>query len=50
MLDWNTLQAQCLACDRCALCQTRQHVVFGDGNPEAKLLFVGEGPGQNEDI
>ena len=37
-------------CQRCALCQGRTQIVFGDGNPEADLLFVGEGPGQHEDI
>jgi len=38
------------ACRRCALCQGRTRIVFGDGNPEADLLFVGEGPGQHEDL
>jgi uracil-DNA glycosylase len=37
-------------CQRCALCQGRTQIVFGDGNPEADLLFVGEGPGQHEDL
>lgn len=37
------------ACTACALSATRNHVVFGEGNPEAPLVFVGEGPGQNED-
>jgi uracil-DNA glycosylase family 4 len=36
-------------CRRCGLCQHRTQVVFGVGNPEAELLFVGEGPGFNED-
>lgn len=36
-------------CQRCKLCQNRTHVVFGDGNPKAKLMFVGEGPGADED-
>ena len=36
-------------CTRCGLCQGRRSIVFGDGNPEADLLFVGEGPGENED-
>ena len=36
-------------CRRCELCQGRKRIVFGDGNPEADLLFVGEGPGQRED-
>ena len=37
-------------CTKCGLCQTRHNVVFGVGNPEAKVLFVGEGPGENEDL
>lgn len=50
MISWDTLQQECLRCTRCALCETRQHVVFGDGNPNAEILFIGEGPGQNEDL
>jgi len=36
-------------CTRCQLCQSRTNVVFGYGNPEARLMFVGEGPGRAED-
>ncbi len=36
-------------CQRCSLSQTRKSVVFCDGNPEAKLMIIGEGPGQKED-
>lgn len=36
-------------CKRCRLCQERNRIVFGDGDPEAKLVFVGEGPGADED-
>ncbi len=36
-------------CDRCKLCQQRKQVVFGTGSPEADLVFVGEGPGADED-
>ena len=36
-------------CTRCGLHVARQNIVFGDGNPEADILFVGEGPGQSED-
>jgi len=36
-------------CERCALSRTRTHVVFGEGNPAAPLVLVGEGPGENED-
>ncbi len=36
-------------CRRCRLCDGRKQVVFGTGNPEAKLMFIGEGPGADED-
>jgi len=36
-------------CTRCRLCEQRTHTVFGEGSPDAKLFFIGEGPGQNED-
>lgn len=36
-------------CRRCRLCEKRNKIVFGSGNPEAKLVFVGEGPGADED-
>jgi len=36
-------------CDRCQLCQNRSKIVFGYGNPDARLMFVGEGPGRAED-
>ena len=36
-------------CRRCKLCDTRRNIVFGVGNPNARLMFVGEGPGANED-
>ncbi len=36
-------------CRRCRLCEKRRHVVFGVGDPEARLMFVGEGPGADED-
>lgn len=47
---WDELEAACLDCRRCSLCENRHHVVFGTGNPEAKVLFVGEGPGEHEDL
>ena len=36
-------------CTRCRLSQTRQQIVFGEGNPNARVVFVGEGPGADED-
>jgi uracil-DNA glycosylase family 4 len=43
------LQAFCEVCNRCALRRGANNVVFGEGNPRAKLVFVGEGPGAEED-
>lgn len=37
-------------CTRCKLCTTRKNLVFGEGNPQASLVFVGEGPGEQEDL
>jgi DNA polymerase len=37
-------------CTRCPLSGTRQNIVFGEGSPKARLLFVGEGPGRDEDL
>ena len=48
-MDWETLRSGCLACTRCELCKTRTNVVFGQGVENAKVLFVGEGPGQSEE-
>lgn len=48
-MDLQTLQSECLACRRCSLCESRTNVVFGQGTPDAEVLFVGEGPGANED-
>ena len=47
--SWEALEAECLRCSGCALCEKRQHVVFGDGARDAEILLVGEGPGQRED-
>ena len=48
-MNWEELKEECLHCERCGLCTTRTNVVFGDGVPNAEVLFVGEGPGQHED-
>ena len=40
-MDMDTLKAECLACTRCELCATRTNVVFGQGVPDAEVLFVG---------
>lgn len=44
------LRQQSLSCEKCELCKARTNVVFGVGNPETDILFVGEGPGENEDL
>ncbi|MGH9224595.1 MAG: uracil-DNA glycosylase [Acidimicrobiales bacterium] len=44
------VEREALACTRCPLHRGRTNVVFGVGNPEADLMFVGEGPGQQEDL
>lgn len=48
-MDFETLKRECLACRRCGLCETRHNVVFGQGVPHAEIMFIGEGPGANED-
>ena len=44
------LRASIQGCTRCDLCETRTNLVFGDGNPHARMLVVGEAPGKNEDL
>lgn len=48
-MDFETLKQTCLDCHKCDLCKTRTQVVFGSGNPQAEVLFIGEAPGRNED-
>jgi DNA polymerase len=48
--SWDDLRETALHCTRCALCETRTQVVFGVGDPHADLVFVGEGPGEQEDL
>lgn len=50
MDNWETLKNECLNCRRCGLCETRHHVVFGVGPQDAEILFIGEGPGEQEDL
>ena len=50
MLDWAELKGVCGNCTRCGLCETRHNVVFGVGNETADVMFVGEGPGEQEDL
>ena len=50
MLDWQTLESECRNCSRCDLCRTRHNVVFGVGPRDADIMFIGEGPGEQEDL
>ena len=49
-MTWEELEARCMACQGCGLAETRRNVVFGVGNRNADVLFIGEGPGEQEDI
>ncbi len=48
-LSWDTLESTIRECVQCGLCQGRTHAVPGIGDRQARWLFVGEGPGRNED-
>ncbi|NUT59752.1 uracil-DNA glycosylase [Herbaspirillum sp. C9C3] len=48
-MDWPQLKQQVAGCRRCGLCQGRKNTVFGVGDEKARWLFIGEGPGRNED-
>lgn len=50
MLNWQELETQCHSCTACGLCETRHNVVFGVGDRTADIMFVGEGPGEQEDL
>ena len=50
MDSWENLEQKVLSCTDCGLCETRHNVVFGIGNRETDVLFVGEGPGEQEDL
>ena len=48
-MDLNELKQTVQQCRRCGLCETRRNVVFGDGSPDADIMFIGEAPGETED-
>lgn len=48
-MDLESLKKECLSCRACALCETRNNVVFGVGKPNAEVMFIGEAPGEQED-
>lgn len=47
---WNELEERCRRCTGCKLCEGRHNVVFGVGSREARVMFIGEGPGEQEDL
>ena len=50
VLTLDEVQSNLGDCRRCGLCEGRKNIVFGSGNPNADLMFIGEGPGEQEDI
>lgn len=47
--DWNTLYGKLNGCTKCRLCEHRHSIVVSDGDPHADIMFIGEGPGREED-
>ena len=47
---WEELKNACEQCEKCELCKTRHNVVVGVGNENAEVMFIGEGPGESEDL
>lgn len=50
MMDWDELVRAAAGCKKCQLCETRSNVVFGAGPRDADIMFIGEGPGEQEDL
>lgn len=48
--SWESLHQEIAGCEKCRLCEGRTNVVPGEGNPNADILFIGEGPGRDEDL
>ena len=49
-LTLENIKKECASCAKCPLAKTRTNLVFGVGNPQAKLMFIGEAPGKQEDL
>ena len=47
---WEQIENACSSCKKCKLCTNRNKVVIGDGNRNADVMFIGEGPGADEDL
>ena len=50
MDTWESLKHDCKNCRACSLGETRHNLVFGDGNEQAEVMLIGEGPGEQEDL
>ena len=50
MVSWEILEGACYNCKKCRIWETRTNVVIGEGNRNADIMFVGEGPGRQEDL
>ena len=50
MRNWDELYEECMHCQKCGLAATRHNVVFGEGARDAEVMFIGEGPGEQEDL
>ncbi len=49
-MEMDEIRSECMSCNRCKLAESRTHLVFGTGNPQAEVMLVGEGPGEQEDL
>ncbi len=47
--NWEKLEKAIIGCRKCKLCENRLNIVFGEGNKNANIMFIGEGPGADED-
>lgn len=48
--NWEDLEKSIVDCKKCKLCANRKNIVFGEGNRNANIMFIGEGPSADEDI
>lgn len=48
--NWEKFETSIINCKRCKLCENRKNIVFGEGNKNADIMFIGEGPGADEDM
>ena len=49
-MEMDSIRSACLSCELCGLAAGRTRLVFGDGNENAEVMFIGEGPGEQEDL